>query len=418
MKNTAMTQFKSRLISYLNNMSGFRYKVVIWGVDDYNTLGLFRELGKFNLDITFLVFQGVRHCATLSKYCTKYIETPTLENGLAYLLENYHDEQNKAVIINSNDLIAEYLDKNRKLLSKYFVVPGTASPGLLAKMNDKITMTKLAEELGFDVPKSIELRWDSNIDDIEYPCLLKPTHQTLGKFNEFKFKVCKSKSELKKTLRFVRKASSFILQQYIPKESVALVYGCRTLDGKTHLAGVLKKDRFCDNGDGSHGVLSCDFPSYIKTELIESFMNKVDFYGLFSVEYLVYQGRAYFIEVNWRNDGTSHLFYQAGANLPLLWVKSCVGCNIDDISVKIAPMNFFIDEIFDEENIKRKVITRAQWKKEYDKAHVFKYYDKDDIIPYEAVRKGKKKKLIMDYIVAKNRLYIVWIFDKLGLKRG
>ena len=30
-------------------------RVIIWGVDDYNTLGLFRELGKYNLDITFLI---------------------------------------------------------------------------------------------------------------------------------------------------------------------------------------------------------------------------------------------------------------------------------------------------------------------------------------------------------------------------
>lgn len=59
-------------------------KVIIWGVDDYNTLGLFRALGKYNLDITFLVFQGIRHCATLSKYCKKYVETPTLEDGMKF----------------------------------------------------------------------------------------------------------------------------------------------------------------------------------------------------------------------------------------------------------------------------------------------------------------------------------------------
>lgn len=392
-------------------------KVIIWGVDDYNTLGLFRQLGKYNLDITFLIFQGVKNCATLSKYCTNTFVTATLEEGLQYLLDNYKDKNDKPVIINSNDLIAEFLDNNRELLSKCFVVPGTLSPGLLTKMNDKATMTKIASELGFDVPKSRECKWNSNIDDVEYPCLLKPTHQTLGKYNEFKFRVCKNRLALRNTLRFVRKESSFILQQYIPKESVALVYGCRTLNGKTHLAGVLEKDRFCDNGDGSHGVLMSNFPSYIKAELIEKFMEKVDFYGLFSVEYLVYQGKAYFIEINWRNDGTSHLFYQAGANLPLLWVESCLGNDVSKISTKIAPMSYFIDEIFDEENLKRKVVSHEQWVKERNEATVFKYYDEDDLVPYEAIKKGKGKKLLMDSIVAKNRIYIVWILDKLGLKR-
>ena len=84
-------------------------KVIIWGVDDYNVLGLYHQLRNL-YDITFIVFQGVRHCASLSKYCTKLVELSTLEEGLEYLLANFNDEQNKAVIINSNDLIAEFLD--------------------------------------------------------------------------------------------------------------------------------------------------------------------------------------------------------------------------------------------------------------------------------------------------------------------
>lgn len=394
-----------------------RRKIIIWGVDDYNTLGLFRQLGLFDLDITFMVFQGVRKCATLSKYCTHLVETPSLEDGLKYLLEKFKNQEKKAVIINSNDLIAEFLDFHREKLSKWFIVPGTSCPGLLKEMDDKSRMTSIAKDLGFDVPDSCECRWNSDIKGISFPCLLKPTHQTLGHYNEFKFKICNNRRELERTLRFVRKQSTFILQEYIPKESVALVYGCRTLDGKIHLAGVLEKDRFCDNGDGSHGVLMADFPSYIKPELIEKFIEKVDFYGLFSVEYLVYQGKAYFIEVNWRNDGTSHLFYQAGANLPLLWVESCVGNDVSKISTKIAPMSYFIDEIFDEENLKRKVVSYEQWVKERKEATVFKYYDEDDLVPYEAIKKGKGKKLLMDSIVAKNRIYIVWLLDKLGLKR-
>lgn len=392
-------------------------KVIIWGVDDYNTLGLFRALGKYGLDITFLVFQGIKNCATLSKYCTHFVETPSLEDGLKYLLDNYHDTVNKAVIIDSNDLIAEFLDKHRPDLSRYFIVPGTSTPGYLASLNDKYKMTEIAKELGFDIPSSKECKWDSNIEDISYPCLLKPTHQTLGKFNEFKFKICKNEASLKRTLRFVRKGSNFILQQYIPKESVALVYGCRTLDRQVHLAGVLEKDRFCDNGDGSHGILMSEIPPYINTNLIQSFLNQVDYFGLFSVEYLVYQGKAYFIEVNWRNDGTSHLFFQAGANLPLLWVMSGEGLNTTDIGVRVSKDSYFIDEIFDEENVKRKKVSAEQWNKERSEATIFKYYDAEDPVPFEAVKKSKNKKLLMDFIVAKNRLYIVYVLDKLGIKR-
>lgn len=393
-------------------------KVVIWGVDDYNTLGLFRELGPFGYDITFLVFLGINNCATKSKYCNKYIETPTLEDGLKYLKENYQNTTNKAILINSNDLIAEFLDKNRIELSKCFVVPGTSNPGSLTKLDDKFVMTEIAKDLGFDVPQSRECQWNSDIEGVIYPCLLKPTHQTLGKYNEFKFKICNNKKSLKNTLKFVRRDSSFILQQYIPKESVALVYGCRTLDGKTTLSGVLEKDRFCDNGDGSHGVLLPDFPSYINPDLIIKFIENVDFYGLFSVEYLVYKGKAYFIEINWRNDGTSHLFYQAGANLPRLWVESNFA-NIGDLSftTKIESKRYFMDEIFDEDNLRKKVISREEWERQRSEASVFKYYDDADLVPYEIMKSQKKKKLFMDSVVSKYRIYIVWLMDKIGLKR-
>lgn len=390
--------------------------VVIWGVDDYNVLGIYRQLRDI-YDITFIVFQGVKHCASLSKYCTKLVELSTLNEGLDYLLSNFNDEYNKAVIINSNDLIAEFLDLHRAELSKYFVVPGTSSAGLLKKIDNKVTMTAIAKELGFDVPESMACNSETNFQNVSYPCLLKPTNQTLGRYNEFKFKICENAKQLKRTMRYVRKDSTFILQQYIPKESVALVYGCRTLDGKVNLAGVLLKDRFCDNGDGSHGVLISNLPAYIKADLIEKFMANVDFYGLFSVEYLVHKGTAYFIEVNWRNDGTSHLFYQAGANMPLLWVKSSLGEDFKDVSVKVSPQSFFIDEIFDEENVNKNVVSRDQWQREREIATVFKYYDPEDMVPFEAVKKGKKKKLLLDSIVAKNRLYIVYILDKLGIRR-
>lgn len=392
-------------------------KVIIWGVDDYNVLGLFRELGKFNLEIIFLIFQGVKNCATLSKYCSKYIESESLDDGLKYLLEIGANSTNKAVIINSNDLIAEFLDLHREDLLKFYYVPGTATPGLLKKVDSKAVMTEMAERLGFIVPKSRICQYNSNIDDVEFPCLLKPTNQTYGKYNEFKFRVCKDKKSLINTLRFVRKDSNFILQQYIPKESVALVYGCRTPDGKTYLAGVLEKDRFCDNGDGSHGVLFRNFPSYIPSDLIIKFVESVDFYGLFSVEFLVYKGKAYFIEINWRNDGTSHLFFQAGANIPLLWIKLCLGESANNINWQVRDRSYFIDEIFDMDNIRRNVVSKEQWRSEREQATVFKYYDVDDLKPYEVMKKNKKKKLLLDAIVARNRLYIVWLMDKLGLRR-
>lgn len=392
-------------------------KIIIWGVDDYNVMGLYRQLGKCNLDITFLVFQGLRNCATASKYCINYHISETIEDGKEYLVSTFSNEKVKPIIICSNDLIAEYLDANQEMFERYFIIPKTESSGNLKRYDDKNTMTVLANRLGFTIPNSKECNSKTSIEDVEYPCLIKPAHQTEGKYNEFKFKICHNEKQLSRTLKFVRKDSTFILQQYIPKESVALVYGCRMKNGEVVLAGILEKDRFCDNGDGSHGVLSAEFPLYVNDDLIKNIITEVGFYGLFSVEYGVYQNKAYFFEVNWRNDGTSHLFFQAGANIPLAWIYDAVGLDYSTISTKVNSRSIFIDELFDEQNIGKNGLTKIEHKCQLKEATVFKYYDGNDMGPYLVAKKGKRKKLLLDSVVFKYRLYIVYMMDKFGIKR-
>lgn len=76
-----------------------------------------------------------------------------------------------------------------------------------------------------------------------------------------------------------------------------------------------------------------------------------------------------------------------------------------------------MDEIYDIQNVKEGKISKEQWEKEKSEATVFKYYDKEDLAPYEAMLKIKNRKLFMGSFVAKYRLYIVWFLDKIGFKR-
>lgn len=392
-------------------------KIIIWGVDDYNVLGLCRQFANTEFELLFIAYRGVSGCAVASKYCSKYIETSTIEDGYVYLMEHCADINNKAVLINSNDLIAEFIDEHSSELKQYFTITGTSVPGNVKKYDNKSVMSKLAEEIGFTVPQTITCKYDTDISGVKYPCILKPSHQTLGRYNEFKFKVCNNSKQLKNTLRFVRPESEFLLQQYIKKEKDILVYGARMMDGKTILAGALIRDRFCGTGESSHGVITANIPSCVNTSHIDLFLQKIDYYGLFSVEYGMIKDKAYFFEVNLRNDGTSHFFYQSGANIPHAWALSSLGLDYSHISTKVIGENFYMDEIYDIQNVKEGKITKAQWEKEKAEATVFKYYDKNDMAPYEAMLKIKNKKLLLGTLVSKYRLYIVWLFDKLGIKR-
>lgn len=391
-------------------------KIIIWGVDDFNTLGLLREYGDPQMDVFFLI-KGKAAYACKSKYCNHYHFIKSNDEGLNYLLENFSQEKKKPIIITSGDGIAVFIDQHKIELEKYFIIPGTSKQGLQEKYTDKNTMTQLAEEIGILCPKSIYCRWDSNVNDVTYPCLIKPAHQKPGHYNEFKFKICNTKAELKRVLKIVRHDSEFILQDYIPKEKDLLVYGSRMWDGKTILAGAMIRDRWADSGSSSHGLMTKNIPTCIDIVKISNFLDRIDYHGVFSFEYGMVGEKAYFFEVNLRNDGTSHYFYQSGANIPLAYAYSCVGEDYTQVNTEVIEDRWFIDEVFDFENVIKGIISKKQWKADMKQATVFKYYDKNDVEPWRYVMRSRWRQTAQDIILKRFRLYIIYILDKLGLRK-
>lgn len=393
-------------------------KVIVWGVDDFNTLGLMRELGQFDLDLLFLI-KGKAGFASKSIYCKQYLETRSIKEGFHLLLEKYANLTPKPILIVSGDGFITYIDEHKTELETHFILPGCKISGNIKRYIDKNNMTKLANEMGILCPKSYYAQKDTNINefDMHYPCLIKPAHQKPGHYNEFKFKICNDKSALRNTLRFVRQDSEFIVQEYVPKEKDLLIYGGRMADGNTILAGAMIRDRFADSGSASHGIMTNKIPQSIDINTISAFLERIDYYGLFSFEYGMKGDKAYFFEVNLRNDGTSHYFFQAGANIPLAYVYSCVGLDYSHISTTVQHDCWFIDEVFDIENVIKGTISKHQWKQDLNEATIFKYYDKKDPKPWELVNKHKWKQIIQDLLLKKFRIYIVFVLDKLGLRK-
>lgn len=388
-------------------------KIIIWGRDNYNTLGLLRQLSGEGRNVFFLMWDKPTGCASASRFFDEHVVVESIKEGYDYLLTHFVEEPQKPVLFTPSDEIIEYVDQHRLELQKSIIVPGTRESGLLTKIDDKNTMTGLAARLGFLVPASTICHWDTDIRGVKYPCILKPAHTTVGHKNEFKYLICKNEKELQNALKYVRHESDFILQQYIPKESVALVYGARMRNGKVRNAGVLIKDRFIASGDGSHGLLAKEYPSGIDLNQINDFLEEIDYCGLYSFEYGLFEGKAYFFEVNLRNDGTSHYFYQAGANIPLAWYYSMIGEDEESLNTSVTKNAWFIDEIYDVANVWDGTISRKQWKKDRAEASVFKYYDANDKKPWENMKRHRLKKILQDMIIKKYRLYIVWVMDKL-----
>lgn len=391
-------------------------KVIIWGVDDYNTLALIRQVGQLACDVHFLVIGKAKYAA-YSKYCTLYVESSNIENGFDILVNNYANEPKRPIIITNGDDVITFIDKHRLELEKLFILPGCRTQGDTEYYIDKYNMTNLAEQCGIDVPKSWFINKSSSIDNIIYPCFIKPSHQKPGHYNEFKFKLCKNKSDLVNTLRYVREDSVFIVQQYIEREKDLLVYGCRMPDGKIEIAGGLVTDRFAVGQGSSYGMVSSTAHPSIDCDKIRLFLDKIDYVGLFSFEYGLMNGVAYFFEINMRNDGTSHFFFDAGANLPGAYVLASSGKSYSNCSVKVQKQCTYMDDIYDISNVVLGNVTMSQWKVQRQSIGAYKFYNEDDPQPYDIARKGKWLRIIRDIILKKFRVYVLFVLDRLGFRK-
>lgn len=389
-------------------------KVIIWGIDNFNTLGLLRQLGE-EANLFFLVLGKQTGCATSSKYCKEFVVTRTIEDGFVFLNNHFSCEAHKPVIITPGDEIIEFIDQHKAEFEERFIVPGTKVPGGLTKYDNKIQMAKLAEEVGMDVPLSKVCKWGVSLDDVVYPCILKPSHIKSGHKNEFKYKRVSNRQELEKALRLVRKDSVFLLQQFIPTEKEFVISGCRMMDGRIIISGTYTSIRYADDGNSSYATITDELPPMIDAAKIKQYLTKMDYYGLFGFEYGLSNGKAYFFEVNLRNDGTSQTFFRAGANRVLAWVYNAIGLDDTRICTTVQKPGSFMDELMDVVNVWHGNISRKIWRKQRDEATYLKYIDPCDMRPYEVMRRKKWRMLLQYAIVKKYRLYIVYMLDRIKL---
>jgi len=389
-------------------------RIVIWGADNYNTLGLIRSLAKHDFDILLLINGDKHGVASASKYCNNYHTTKSIEEAVSYLEANYPENQSpveRAVLIPGGDAYsvatAEYYDR----LYMRFHLMCTTDPAVLIRVTDKEEMGKVAAEAGLLTPKAQLLKSDTKEFFVPFPVILKPII-TEGRV-EFKTKVLYNKEDLVAFRKFLNPQNTYLMQQFIPRSHDIVVYGCRLPDGELKLAGHHTLERWSDDGGGSYGHLSPEIPQYLQPEALKRFFENIDYHGLFSAEYGFYEGKAYFYEVNLRNDGFCHLSFQAGANLPLLWVSNCLNLGIDAspfMTESVVGMN----EIYDFSNVLHGKISYKRFRQDKAEAKVFHFYDPEDPQPYINMHRRMFWEIPFRAILKTFRPQIVWMLSKLG----
>lgn len=363
-------------------------KVIIIGADHFNTLWLVRALGMAGFE-SIAVIVGVhkgKSFVAKSKYCKQVLIIKSLGDIVSTLMNLSFSQ--KTVVIASGDPVAKVLDTNYTQLSEKYILHNCCNKqgGILHWM-DKVNMLSRAKECGLKIPytMSLDLTLNNDLSDVPYPCLIKP--EVSAESTKNTFRICHSEDELKVSIGEIKGyCKRVILQEYIKPDFECLLYGVSTKE-EICIPGVLHKLHSCSHtnnlGMTSFAYLSSEIPIQVgNTKAIETFIRSIDYHGIFSVEFMITKDKAYFLEINMRNDGTSYITTQAGVNIPAIWSAIAYGINSNKFSrVFKREITYGMNEInYIKYTLKRVGI--IQTFKDIFKAKAFSLWNSKDIKPF------------------------------------
>jgi predicted ATP-grasp superfamily ATP-dependent carboligase len=377
-------------------------EILVIGGNHQNTLGIIEALGNRGL-YPYVIINDSRKSSYVLK--SKYVKRGWIFQKnidiIDCLIRNFSCLPQKTVVIACSDNMASLLSDNYYKLCDFLYLPTIKGDGELTKWTNKDYMTNVAKSLGLNVPKSWLVSANNIPDDVIYPCVTK----SLSSVNNGKteFTICRNKEELKAFLRSCVHSSCIQIQQYIDKDFEFQFLGCSLncgneiiIPGRTHI-------------DETYHFNNITFLKYKECKVIEDsttllkskeFIRETGYSGLFSVEFMHGKdGKDYFLEMNFRNDGNSIIVFAAGTNLPYIWYLYCIGgdYNAEIQRSKVAesylmPEDSYFMLMLDGE------ISFSKWMSNLRKTTCFLTYFKGDTSPFWSLMWMQKKPIFASLV--------------------
>ena len=299
-------------------------KVVIFGFDNMNSVGLIHSFNKSDFYVIGLLWGKKTGLVGASKYVSEILTAPSPANCIQRLLSKYPNTSELIVIIPSCDEAAVVLEDSKPLIPHHFHFQCTRGKYTIRDLQYKSLQVELARQAGFHVPLSWQLGPNGEIpESITYPCIIKPLASYTGSKNDLQ--VCYNLEDLENNLKNVI-APQIILQQYIEKDNDYIVIGCGLKDGTVYLPYCNKKLSIFPEKVGLASVVKVISPPTDIVKATESLIKAISYNGVFSVEFMYCQatGKYYFIECNLRNDGCNDFILKSGCNVPKVYYYDLV----------------------------------------------------------------------------------------------
>ena len=360
-------------------------QVIIIGDSTHNTLSAVRSFGEAHIAQVLIL---VCHEDTCYVKYSKYLKANNLYvvselDECMSLLEQLSHVKGQ-YLMTTFDAAAEWVDAREAKLSEWFLTPCRGKQ--IGNLFNKAAQCELAKQCGLDVPQSVVYDRETSLDGISlvFPLLTKPLVSSKGAKEDIH--ICKNIEELKIALLENSHCQKYLLQQFIEKEYEIDAVGVSTNQGVV-MGGAIHKYRHWPRlvGAGAFGVFENMDSFNVDVQKIEHFLHASGYHGPFSVEFLhTKEGKNYFMEVNFRNEGLAYASTCAGANLHAYYVDASKKINWKKFR-KTYMMNYSIDLLY----VKEGDITICHWLKDFLRTRCFINICFSDLGPVLAYYKHK-----------------------------
>lgn len=363
-------------------------KVIVIGGDHHNTLGVIRGLGERGIKTELiLVTPSERTFVDASKYIEKKWKVDDNEKAVELLLSEFKDEDEKPVVICCSDTSSGAIDDNRDKLSPYFYLPGAGQQGRISSLMSKKSMAELAVEVGLDIPQTKYIKDpEREISQINLPCIIKPLESRKGSKTEIA--ICKTKEDLKRyaASHDIRKDQ---IQDFIDKDLEYQLIGCST-KREIIIPGVSKILRPCKGSNTSFLYYTPLEEGFCEIDKCREFVRRTGYHGLFSLEFLRDKnGKDFFMEINFRNDGNAICVTAAGMSLPYIWYLDCIGRAYSEESNKKIKSVYVMPDMAELKLLMTRQISLKEFFSDFKKTNRLMEYDKKDPKPFWKMIRAK-----------------------------
>lgn len=322
-------------------------EVIILGDSSNNTLSAVRSFGQAGIAQILILIDKTDVCFV---QCSKYLRhrnclrVDSLDE-CDELLAALRNGATKPVLMTTFDAAAQWVDEREEGLSQWYITPSRGHR--LGRLFNKAEQCRLARECGLLVPRSAIYSRGEAIPDgeIGYPLITKPLISSQGVKGDIH--ICRNRQELEASLSTESRCQSFLLQEFIEKEYEIDAIGVST-DTGVIFGGAVHKYRHWPplTGAGAYGLFMKIDDFDLDIAGVDKFFHQTRYHGPFSVEFVhTREGKNYFMEVNFRNEGLAYASTCAGANLHALYVRPSYQIDWKKIR-RTWMMNYGIDLLY------------------------------------------------------------------------